>query len=76
LMPLAKKNQVIIDSGNHYIGALKGNQSGLLEVQVILSHLRGSKISAKGMVGLKTYIKHCRTRDGIREWPGLKTLFE
>jgi len=22
---------VIIDSGNHYIGALKGNQSGLLE---------------------------------------------
>jgi len=32
-MPLVPKKtcQVIIDSGNHYIGALKGNQSGLLE---------------------------------------------
>ena len=31
-MPLAPKKtaEVIIESGNHYLGALKGNQSGLL----------------------------------------------
>ncbi|MCX5962158.1 MAG: hypothetical protein NT070_03160, partial [Cyanobacteria bacterium] len=33
LMPLAPKKtaQIIVDSENNYLGALKGNQSGLLE---------------------------------------------
>jgi len=60
LMPLVPKKtcQVIIDSGNHYIGALKGNQGLLEQVQENFIPLERVKDICKGMVGLKTYIKH------------------
>lgn len=67
---------MIIDSGNHYIGALKGNQSGLLEqVQENFIPLERVKDICKGHGRIeKRTVSICRTRDGIREWPGLKTL--
>jgi len=62
LMPLVPKKtcQVIIDSGNHYIGALKGNQPGLLEqVQENFIPLERVKdICKRAWSDWKTYIKH------------------
>ena len=67
---------MIIDSGNHYIGALKGNQSGLLkEVQEHFTPLESVQdiCKAHGRIEKRT-VSISRATEGIREWPGLKTL--
>jgi len=70
-----KTCQVIIDSGNHCIGALKGSQSRFVRTSAEnFIPLERVKDICKGMVGIeKITLSICRTRDGIREWPGLKT---
>lgn len=66
---------MIIDSGNHYIGTLKGNQSGLLqEVQQYFTPLDSVQDICKGHGRIeKRTVSIGRTTEGIREWPGLKT---
>ncbi len=67
---------MIIESGNDYIGALKGNQSGLLEeVQENFTPEDTVKEICKGHGRIeKRTVIICQTLDSIREWPGLKTL--
>lgn len=67
---------MIIETGNDYIAALKGNQAGLLkdvkakfipnftDIQINKGHGRIEKRA----------VSICQTLDGIRSWPGLKTL--
>lgn len=67
---------MIVESGNDYIGALKGNQSGLLEeVQENFTPEDTVKEICKGHGRIeKRTVRICQTLDSIREWPGLKTL--
>ena len=77
-MRLAPKKTVetIIESGNDYLGALKGNQSGLLtEVQAnfqaqetIFQLQKGHGRIEKPTIGIS------RDLTGIPDFPGLKTL--
>lgn len=73
-----KTSQVIIDSGNHYIAALKGNQSGLLaEVEANFTAEETYQELNKGHGRIeKRTVSICQTLDGIREWPGLQTLIQ
>jgi len=67
---------VIIDSGNDYLGALKGNQSGLLsavaaqfQAQQTLHHInKGHGRIEKRTVSI-SHVLHC-----IPDFPGLQTL--
>jgi hypothetical protein len=71
-----KTCQLIIDSGNHYIGSLKGNQSGLLkEVQEHFTPLDSVQdiCKAHGRIEKRT-VSISRATESIREWPELKTL--
>jgi predicted transposase YbfD/YdcC len=77
-MRLAHKKtcQLIIDTENHYLGALKGNQGNLLKpVQAnFVAETSYTEVS-KGHGRLeKRVISLCTTLDGIKPWPGLKTL--
>lgn len=68
--------QIIIESGNDYIGALKGNQSGLLEAvqenfEPIQTH--ESNDVGHGRVEKRT-VSISNQLDNIPEFPGLKTL--
>ena len=67
---------MIIESQNDYIGALKGNQSGLLaEVQANFTPEETDREISKGHGRIeKRTVSICRTKDGIRDWPGLQTL--
>jgi predicted transposase YbfD/YdcC len=69
---------VIIESGNHYIGALKGNQSGLLaQVQANFTAQDTEQEISKGHGRIeKRTVSICQKLDGIREWPGLQTLIQ
>lgn len=79
-MPLAPKKtaQTIIDSGNDYLGALKGNQSGLLKA--VKTHFQAQQSiqqinKGHGRVE-KRRISISHNLDGIPEFPGLRTLIE
>lgn len=67
---------MIVESGNHYIGALKGNQSGLLtEVQANFTAQDTYKEIGKGHGRIeKRTVSICQSIDGLREWPGLQTI--
>ncbi len=67
---------MIVESCNDYIGALKGNQSGLLaEVQANFTAEDTHQEIGKGHGRIeKRTVSICQTLDGIREWPGLQTL--
>ena len=77
-MRLAHKKtcQLIIDSGNHYLGALKGNQGNLLNdvetyfvaQQVHTDISKGHGRWEKRVVSLSQQLEN------IKLWPGLKTL--
>lgn len=77
-MPSAPKKtaQTIIDSGNDYLGALKGNQSGLLEAveahfqpqQSIQQINKGHGRIEKRTVSIAHRLNH------IPDFPGLQTL--
>lgn len=78
LMPLAPKKtaEVIIDSGNDYLGALKGNQSGLLKA--VETHFEPQQIDQKinkghGRIEKRT-VSITHQLKGIPNFPGLKTL--
>ena len=79
-MPLAPKKtaQTILDSGNDYLGALKGNQSGLLaavETHFQPQHSAQQINKGHGRIEKRTVsITHCL--DGIPDFPGLQTLIK
>lgn len=67
---------MIVDSGNDYIGALKGNQSGLLaevEANFIPEQTYAQINKGHGRIEKRT-VSISQKLDGIREWPGLQTL--
>ena len=71
-----KSCQQIVESHNHYLGALKGNQSGLLKevkasFQVEDTYTQLSK--GHGRIE-ERIVDTCQTLDGIRPWSGLCTL--
>ncbi|MFE1748261.1 ISAs1 family transposase [Coleofasciculus sp. H7-2] len=71
-----KTCQQIIESQNHYLGALKGNQSGLFdEVQANFQVEDTYRESSQGHGRVEERIVSiCRTLEGIRSWAGLCTL--
>ena len=77
-MPLAPKKtaQTILDSGNDYLGALKGNQPGLLaavETHFQPQHSAQQINKGHGRIEKRTVsMTHCW--DGIPDFPGLQTL--
>lgn len=77
-MPSAPKKtaQTIIDSGNDYLGALKGNQSGLLEsVQTHFQPQQTIQQINKGHGRIeKRTVSITHQLEGIAEFPGLQTL--
>lgn len=71
-----KSCQQIVESQNHYLGALTGNQAGLLDevkanFQAEDTYLESSK--GHGRIEERT-VSICRTLKGIRPWAGLCTL--
>lgn len=67
---------MIVESDNHYIAALKGNQSGLL--QQVHQHFTATDsvtdiCKGHGRIEKRT-VSICQVTEGIRDWPGLKTL--
>lgn len=72
-----KKNcEQIIASNNHYLGALKGNQAGLL--QDVQQHFQPEDTQIEvnkghGRIEKRT-VSICQTLDGIRPWAGLRTV--
>lgn len=77
-MPSAPKKtaQTIIDSGNDYLGALKGNQSGLLSaVEAHFQAQQSVQQINKGHGRIeKRIISVSHDLKGIPEFPGLQTL--
>jgi len=77
-MPSAhqKTCQIIIDTENHYLGALKGNQGNLHQsVQANFAAEDSYTEIRKGYGRLeKRVVSLCTTLDNIKPWPGLKTL--
>ena len=73
---LKKTAQLIVDSGNEYLGALKGNQKGLLsEVKEHFKPESTVETLEKGHGRIeKRTVSLCRDLSNIRQWPGLKTL--
>ena len=73
---LKKTAQLIVDSGNEYLGALKGNQKGLLtDVKAHFKPESTVETLEKGHGRIeKRTVSICRDLSNIRQWPGLKTL--
>ncbi len=71
-----KTAQIIIESGNDYIGALKGNQSGLLEA--VQENFEAIQTHESNNVGHgraeKRTVNISKQLDNIPQFPGLKTL--
>ncbi|MBE9000456.1 hypothetical protein IQ274_19995 [Nostoc sp. LEGE 12447] len=74
-----KTCQLIVESENNYIDALKGNQSGLFKdvKNNFIPEFTCHQISKfwYGRVE-KCQVNICQTLDGIRSWPGLNTLIQ
>lgn len=75
-LALKKTCQLILDTENHYLAALKGNQGNLLKtVQANFVAEASFTDLSKGHGRLeKRVISLCTTLDNIKPWPGLKTL--
>lgn len=77
-MPSAPKKtaQTIIDSDNDYLGALKGNQSGLLTA--VATHFQAQQSTQQINIGHgrieKRTVSITQCLDGIPDFPGLQTL--
>ncbi|MEO0377911.1 MAG: ISAs1 family transposase [Cyanobacteria bacterium P01_A01_bin.17] len=71
-----KTCQLIVDSGNHYLGALKGNQSKLLDS--VETHFVAEQSHTETNQGHgrreKRIVSICQQLEHIKPWPGLKTL--
>ena len=77
-MPLAPKKtaQIIVDSENNYLGALKGNQSGLLEAVKAQFEAEQSDFTMNkghGRIEKRT-VSISQSLEGIPDFPKLKTL--
>ncbi|MEH2347832.1 MAG: ISAs1 family transposase [Nostoc sp.] len=69
---------MIIESGNDYIAALKGNQQGLfkdVKTNFIPESTCEQINKGHGRVE-KRHVSICQTLDNIRPWPGLLTLIQ
>lgn len=66
----------IVESENDYIAALKGNQPGLLkEVKANFTPEETAQQLNKGHGRIeKRTVSVCRELEGIRAWPGLRTI--
>jgi predicted transposase YbfD/YdcC len=67
---------MIIDSGNHYLGALKGNQPCLLSA--VIDHFQPQQSfnqinKGHGRIEKRT-VSICQSLSGIPDFPGLQTL--
>ena len=69
---------MIIESGNDYIGALKGNQPGLFQdiKNNFIPESTYEQISKGHGRVEKRHVSICQTLNGIRSWPGLATLVQ
>lgn len=71
-----KTCQLIVDSGNHYLGALKGNQGRLLHD--VETHFVAQQCSTQINQGHgrweKRTVSLSHHLENIKPWPGLKTL--
>lgn len=69
---------MIVESGNDYIGALKGNQSGLFKdvKNNFIPEFTCQQINKGHGRVEKRHVSICQTLDGIRSWPGLNTLIQ
>lgn len=69
---------MILESGNNYIGALKGNQSGLFKdvKKNFLAESTYQQINKGHGRVEKRHVSICQNLDGIRPWPGLTTLIQ
>lgn len=76
LLAPKKTVQTIIDSGNDYLGALKGNQSGLLKaVETHFQPQQSAQQLNKGHGRIeKRTVSITHRLDGIPDFPGLQTL--
>ncbi|NEU84394.1 hypothetical protein [Nostoc sp. UIC 10630] len=69
---------MIINSGNDYVAALKGNQPNLfIDVKAnFIPEFTYEQIN-KGHGRIeKRHVSICQNLDGIRSWPGLSTLIQ
>ena len=77
-MPSTHKKtcQLIIDTENHYLAALKGNQGNLFKsVQAnFVAQTSYTELSKGHGRQEKRVVSLCTTLDDIKAWPGLKTL--
>jgi len=71
-----KTCQLIVDSGNHYLGALKGNQGKLREDAEthFVAQQSHTEISQGHGRWEKRVVSTCQKLNNIKGWPGLKTL--
>lgn len=69
---------MIVESGNDYIGALKGNQLGLFKdvKNNFLAESTYQQINKGHGRVEKRHVSICQNLDGIRPWPGLTTLIQ
>ena len=69
---------MIVNSGNNYIAALKGNQKSLFkDVKTNFTAEFTYQQINKGHGRIeKRHVSICQTLDGIRPWPGLTTLIQ
>jgi predicted transposase YbfD/YdcC len=77
-MPLAPKKtcHLIVESNNHYLGALKGNQGNLHQrVQANFVAEESYTEISKGHGRIEhRVVSLCTTLDNIPDWPGLQTV--
>lgn len=76
LLALKKTCHLIVESSNHDLGALKGNQGNLH--QSVQTHFVAEESYAEISQGHgrleQRVVSLCTTLDNIPEWPGLQTL--
>ena len=73
---LKKTCRLIVESGNHYLGALKGNQGNLhqsVQVHFVAEESCTDISKGHGRIEHRT-VSLCTTLDNIPDWPGLQTL--
>jgi len=75
-LALKKTAQLIIETENHYLGAIKGNQGNLfksVKAYFVAEHSHTDINKGHGRIE-KRVVSICNQLDNIQPWPGLKTL--
>ncbi|MBE9119225.1 ISAs1 family transposase [Lusitaniella coriacea LEGE 07157] len=73
-----KTCQLIVDSGNHYLGALKGNQGNLfksVQANFVAQQSYSEFTKGHGRVERRV-VSLCTTLENIPAWPGLESLIQ